>query len=106
MSIRVGKSGIHGRGCFAGRVFKRGELVGPMTGHTARNLEHPHVLFVPTVDGGERAVRITSELRFANHSTKPNCELSAFTDGRIELHAKRRIEEGEEITFHYGEDWQ
>ena len=42
-----------------------------------------------------------SGLRFLNHASKPNAE---FDGDR--LYARRVIRKDEEITFHYGEEWE
>lgn len=53
-----------------------------------------------TVDGSSR----NNLARYINHSCKPNCE--AEIDGkRIFIYAKRDIEPGEELTYHYGKEY-
>ena len=59
-----------------------------------------HVLWVLQEDGSEVGIDGQNELRFLNHSSKPNCafygtELSSLCD----------IRPGDELTFHYGDDW-
>jgi SET domain-containing protein len=96
--VQVRKSAIHGRGLFAAEDIARGTRIGRYEGpRTRRN--GAYVLWVE--DGDELyGVNGKNHLRFVNHSSKPN----AFFDGE-ELYARKRIRAGEEITFHYGEDW-
>ena len=102
MSLRyeVRKSRIHGRGLFAKKVFKKGDLIGiyegPLTkGHGA------YVLYTYDDDGNEVRIAGKGTLRFVNHSSKPNADF--WGD---ELYATKRINPGDEITFNYGPDWK
>ena len=96
---KVRPSRIHGRGLFAARPIKRGDLVGFYEGReTTQNGDH--VLWVQMEDGSELGIEGENELRYLNHSPTPNCEF----DG-TELLSLCEIEPGEELTFHYGDDW-
>lgn len=55
------------------------------------------------------STRLGSIYRFSNHSCNPNCEL---LEGRVgghhrimSVHTRRDIQEGEELTIDYGDDW-
>jgi ATP-dependent Clp protease ATP-binding subunit ClpX len=50
-----------------------------------------------TIDGSPRS----NVARYVNHACKPNAE-AIIDRGRVFLHARRRIEFGEEITYNYG----
>ena len=69
------------------------------TGITRR--DGTYVLWVERGDGKTVGRRGRSGLRFLNHSGKPNAE---FDGDR--LYARRVIRKDEEITFHYGEEWE
>lgn len=102
----VADSGIHGRGLFASVDIPSGTQIGHYDG--PKTLDNgTHVLWVEaepdtdeeTVDGWI-GYDGTNELRFLNHSRRPNGEM----DGQ-ELYACRDIRAGEEITIDYGEEF-
>ncbi len=43
---------------------------------------------------------------YINHSSEPNAELWQIDGENFELVLLRDIADGEEITIHYGEDWE
>ena len=99
-SYYTGPSPIHGKGVFAARRITRGELIGVYTGTpTSRN--GTHVLWVEGDDGGMVGLRGKNGLRFLNHCGRPN---AGFDGDR--LYALRAIRKDQEITIHYGEDWE
>ena len=93
-------SSIHGTGVFAARRIPRGELIGVYTGVNTKR-DSTYVLWVERTDGKTVGRLGRSGLRFLNHSGRPNAE---FDGDR--LYARRIIREDEEITFHYGEEWE
>jgi SET domain-containing protein len=96
----VRPSQIHGLGVFATRNIKRGDLVGIYEGRETRR-NGTYVLWVVDEEtGSEVGVEGTGELRYLNHSPSPNCSF----DG-TELSSLVDITAGEELTFHYGDDW-
>lgn len=98
-AVVVGESPIHGRGLFAARVIEAGERIGTYSGPRSSAID-TYVLWVEDEQGNEYGIEGRNDLRFVNHSAEPN----AVFEG-LELHALRRIEPGEEITHHYGEEW-
>ena len=99
-SYYTGPSPIHGKGVFAARRITRGELIGVYSGvPTAR--DGTHVLWVEGEDGTMAGRLGKNGLRYLNHSSRPNAEF----DGD-HLYALRVIRTDEEITFHYGEEWE
>ena len=95
----VGPSGIHGSGLFAARPIAAGARIGEAAGPATRR-DGPHVLWYEDEDGRERAIRITNDLRFANHARPGNAVFHG-----TELWASRAIAAGEEITLDYGPAW-
>lgn len=97
-AVVVKRSPIHGRGLFAAEPIPRGTYIGRYEGRRTRR-DGKYVLWVE--DGDETyGVAGKTKFRFVNHSARPN----AYFDGD-ELWSKKGIREGEEITFHYGDDW-
>lgn len=89
------KSGIHGKGIFAGRNFKKGETVIKWKTHKETARKGKNASFV-----NEKFVLVPMEARI-NHSCNPNTYLSKFR-----YTAKRNISQGEEITTDYKkESW-
>lgn len=95
MSLIKKKSKIEGNGLFTTVPIYKGELVGefsivPATYNTK---------FSIWVD--DEHYRATNILKYSNHSEDPNCEVDF-----PEMTALRDIEAGEEITWHYGDDFE
>jgi SET domain-containing protein len=99
MKTVVKKSPIHGLGLFSKEEIRKGELIGSLHGVPAKR-NNKFVLWVTEEDDTETPLRITNKYKYANHSSRPN----AILEG-LDLYAKRKINSGEEITFHYGPDW-
>lgn len=99
-SYYTGPSPIHGKGVFAARRIARGELIGVYAG-TPTDRDGTYVLWVEGEDGSMGGLRGRNGLRYLNHCSRPNAEF----DGD-HLYALRAIREDEEITFHYGEEWE
>ncbi len=95
----VRQSPIHGRGLFAASRIHADSLIGTYEGPRTRD-DGPWVLWIAE-DGDEPwGIDGRNELRFVNHSPEPN----AVFRGE-ELWSLRPIAPGEEITHHYGDDW-
>ena len=92
-------SPIHGNGAFATRSIRAGERIGEYTGSPSDE-DGTYVLWVEGDDGEFHGIDGDGPLRWLNHSTDPNVEF----DGP-QLFALRDIGVGEELTFHYGEEW-
>lgn len=93
-------SAIHGKGAFARHAIAEGTHIGDYDG-TPTGDDGTYVLWVEGDDGDFHGIDGTGVLRWLNHSSSPNAEF----DGP-ELYALRDIAEGEEITFHYGDEWE
>ncbi len=95
--LEIRESGIHGKGVYAIEPLEKGVKIGTYQGELTEKND-TYVLWITDENGEEYGVNGTSDLKFLNHSHKPNAEF----DGD-ELLALRKIKPGEEITFHYGE---
>ncbi|MBI4394022.1 MAG: SET domain-containing protein-lysine N-methyltransferase [Euryarchaeota archaeon] len=114
-SVRLVRSGIHGRGLVAGRPIGKGERVIEYVGERVTKAEgarrqeeqakrRRHYIFELNarhdIDGSVRR----NIARFANHSCDPNCE-SDVIRGHIWIIALQDIARGEEITYDYNFDF-
>lgn len=96
--LEIKPSPIHGHGVFTAVPITAsayigvigGPLVSEETSHTIRIDDEEQIIIDPT-----------PPFRFINHADDPNCEI---IDG-VWLQARRDIQAGEELTFHYGPDW-
>ncbi len=110
--VRVGKSGVHGRGVYATAAFRKGARVIEYTGRhlswkKAMDLpphrpDEPYHTFFFSIDDGDviDANVGGNESRWINHSCAPNCETEE-EDGRIFIYALRSIRAGEELFYDY-----
>jgi len=99
-TVKVKRSSIHGRGVFALKNIKAGELIGIFEGKITSR-DGTHVLWLPDEDGNLYGIKGKNSLRYLNHSLVPNAE---FND-EGELHAVLDISPDEELTIHYGDEW-
>ncbi len=99
-SLAVKKSHIHGKGVFADKEFAKGDLIGKYTGKKVQK-DATHVLWIWEGDSPLYGIAGEAPLMYLNHSSKPNAEFHAE-----ELYATKKIQLGDEITFHYGEEWE
>lgn len=104
--IYLSTSNIHGKGVFAARPFKKGEVVGVYQSRKTKLKaeDNPFVIEVYDEEGVLVQHRIgTNEFRFVNHSTNPNLEMNDHT---LQFYAVKDIAKDEELTWHYGEEFE
>ena len=111
--IQVRRSGVHGKGMYAVKPLKKGEVLIEYTGeriswkealrrhpHDPQDPDHTfyfHIDDAQVIDakfGGNAS-------RWINHACKPNCEADEV-DGRVFIKALRAIKPGEELFYDYG----
>jgi hypothetical protein len=93
------KSSIQGMGLYAKIGLKEGELIGRFKGRRT-NKDGKYVLWV--YNGHDyHPFKIFNLMKYANHSPSPNAEVIG-----LEMYSIKDIPQGEEITFHYGEDFE
>ena len=98
--VKVKASQIHGKGVFANTDIPAGTSIGQYTGqHTEDDNTYVLWLYEEKSDC-YRGINGDSDLKFLNHSLAPNAEFQYDI-----LVATKDIKQGEEITFHYGEEW-
>jgi len=107
MKDYVVKKSSAGLGLFAGKEYKKGDLVIEYTGETISDAEAQKrggkYLFELndnwTIDGTTRK----NIARYINHSCKPNCEPFLSDDEtQVFIYTKKKILPGEEFTYNYG----
>ena len=105
--IKVGPSGVHGRGVYAEKFIPKGTRIIEYAGeripwtNTAEDETNPHTF----IFGLENGMVINPEVggneaRWINHSCDPNCE-AIEEDGSIFIYAERDIAPGEELNYDY-----
>ncbi|MGD8514830.1 MAG: SET domain-containing protein-lysine N-methyltransferase [Granulosicoccaceae bacterium] len=94
----VGESHIHGKGLFAKTNIKKNTYLGEYLGPLVKD-NGMHVLWVEDEKDKWIGRDGQNQLRYLNHSSKPNCEFDGF-----ELYTIRSIKKHEELTFDYGYD--
>ena len=106
--LRVGKSRIDGRGCFATVGFRRWQKIAELVGErvsrveAARRMRGRRRLHICAIDSywGIDGSRGGNGSQFINHSCRPNCFVK-IVRGHILFFALRDIAPGEEITMDY-----
>lgn len=90
------KSGIHGKGLFTQKLIKEGDIVGICKTRKTRR-PGDHTLWT---DSGP--IDVVCDLKYINHHPSPNV---AYYDD-LTVVALRDIKAGEELTHHYGDEWE
>lgn len=100
--VYADSSEIHGTGLFALTSFRKGDYIGTYHGPNAKR-NGMYVLWVFDPDDHADIYGISGKnlLRYLNHSSEYNAEFEG-----PHLYAARVINAGDEITFHYGDEWR
>lgn len=108
-ALCVARSGIVGRGLFAGTAIparaKIGEFEGEVISIAEARRRAAGKRIVAIVELAKRAIDASATrrgFRYINHSCEPNT-FTRLTGKRAEFYALRRIRAGEELTVDYGE---
>lgn len=108
--FRLGRS-LTGLGLFATRPIKKRKRIAEYTGRRltteqaekAENRGNRYLFEINskwTIDGTARK----NIARYFNHSCNPNTD-STIRGGRVFIYTLRNIKPGEELTYHYGNDY-
>jgi SET domain-containing protein len=110
--VRIGRSGVDGRGVFATQAIRKGTRIIEYAGQrisweAAQELppddpENPHHTFFFSLEDGTviNAGVNGNEARWINHSCAPNCETRDHRS-RIYVYALRDLKPGEELFYDY-----
>ncbi len=90
--VYVADSDIHGKGMFAARAIDAGISLGKLEGKPTTK-DGIYVLWLTDV----KAMTVTNEFKYINHSSKPNCALTG-----TEVVTLRKIKPHDELTHDYG----
>lgn len=90
--FKVKKSPIHGKGLFSTTEIATDTVLGYCTTRPAEKHDSPYVLWLK-----QGPVEVTCDLRYINHSKKPNV---AYYDD-LSVVALKPISAGEELTHNY-----
>ncbi|MEO5700904.1 MAG: SET domain-containing protein-lysine N-methyltransferase [Casimicrobiaceae bacterium] len=109
----VRNSAIHGRGVFATRTIRKGAQIIEYRGQRTtwdigserqgEDDDDPNHTFLFELDDGrviDASVR-GNAARWINHSCDPNCEAIEDDEGRVFIHARRTIKQGDELAYDY-----
>lgn len=103
MDVIVKKSEIEGKGIFASRDFKKGEVVikwdisHQLTPEEVKKLPETEKRYIANLEG--RYILMQSPAKYVNHS----CDANTYADNFCDI-AKRDIKKGEEITADYSKE--
>jgi SET domain-containing protein len=103
LPVIIKKSEIHGKGVFANRNFKKGQII--IRWDISRQLTKDQVKKLPKKDKEyiayvhKKYILMQSPAKYVNHSCDSNTYSKNFKDI-----AKRNIKKGEEITGDYSQD--
>ena len=107
VGVRVGRSGVSGKGLFATRRYQRGDVICQYTGILYRRDQEPSCnrYLVEenghwTLDGSD----MSNVGRWVNHSCKPNARM-VVRGKRVFYRALRVIKPGSEVFIHYGDEY-
>lgn len=104
--VVVRHSAIAGRGAFAKKNLKKGQVVIEYTGTVRKEVDEDDVrggdIYLFGLDRGYLIdpSRGGNQARFINHSCEPNCETQK-KGKRVFVEAMRPIKKGEELTYDY-----
>ena len=102
--VYIEESSIHGKGVFAARDFRQGEVIGIITGTVEENPDPDceyTCWFYDEYAEEYYTVLPSAPFMFLNHDNEPNADWSTPV-----LVARCDIQQDDEITVHYGEEFE
>lgn len=95
-AIVVKTSSIHGKGLFALKTIKKGQIIGHITGNKTTK-SSAYTLWIER----NYSIEVEGPLKYINHSKQAN---ACYYDD-LTVVALKTINKDEEITHDYGDDW-
>lgn len=103
--IFVKKSSMHGYGVFAGKSYKKGELIEQCYAIITKGGDKTLEDFYFDAKGKKYAL-LTGFGSIYNHSDEPNADYTINVKKRLAtIKAAKRIAKGEELFVSYGDEW-
>jgi hypothetical protein len=99
--VEIKSSPTHGKGVFATRWWKPGELIGIYEGTLVTDSADPHVLWLQDDEERYFGIMATGDMGFLNHKEDNNAVLAANSPF---IYARKNILPGEEIFISYWGD--
>ncbi|WP_253038305.1 SET domain-containing protein-lysine N-methyltransferase [Pleionea sp. CnH1-48] len=93
--IKVKNSAVHGKGLFANGTIKKGTVIGVCETKKTKKTG----MYTLWLDSGK--VDVTCDLKYINHSKKPN--VAYYED--LSVVALKNIRVDDELLHDYGEEW-
>lgn len=98
--FQIKNSPIHGKGVFATQNIPAEALIGTYEGEETYEND-TYVLWITDENDHEYGIDGSNDLRYLNHSNKAN---ACFYGN--DIYAEQNINKGDEITFHYGKEFE
>jgi hypothetical protein len=101
--VEIKDSPIHGKGVFATRWWRPGELIGIYEGTLTVDSDDPHVLWLQDEEERYFGILATGAMGYLNHAEDDEHNAVLATNSPF-VYARKNILPGEEIFISYGED--
>jgi hypothetical protein len=99
--VEIRDSSVHGKGVFATRWFKPGELIGIYEGTLVTDSNDPHVLWLQDEEERFFGIMSTGAMGYLNCCAEPGTNNAILAENSPFIYARMNILPGEEIYISY-----